>query len=279
MSPTLKTNVASGGDGSYTYSLASGTLPTGTTLDTATGTVSGTPSASGAFTYTIRVTDGNGGSATTSSITGTINPVLAITPTASTNKEVNVAYSQTNVASGGDGSYTYSLASGTLPTGTTLDTATGTVSGTPSASGAFTYTIRVTDGNGGSATTSSITGTINPVLAITPTASTNKEVNVAYSQTNVASGGDGSYTYSLASGTLPTGTTLDTATGTVSGTPSASGAFTYTIRVTDGNGGSATTSSITGTINPVLAITPTASTNKEVNVAYSQTKRSQRRRW
>ena len=266
-----QTNVASGGDGSYTYSLASGTLPTGTTLDTATGTVSGTPSASGAFTYTIRVTDGNGGSATTSSITGTINPVLAITPTASTNKEVNVAYSQTNVASGGDGSYTYSLASGTLPTGTTLDTATGTVSGTPSASGAFTYTIRVTDGNGGSATTSSITGTINPVLAITPTASTNKEVNVAYSQTNVASGGDGSYTYSLASGTLPTGTTLDTATGTVSGTPSASGAFTYTIRVTDGNGGSATTSSITGTINPVLAITPTASTNKEVNVAYSQT--------
>ena len=266
-----QTNAASGGNGAYTYSIASGAVPAGTTISSVTGTVSGTPTTAGAFSYTVRVVDTNGGSQTTSTISGTISPQLAITPTASTFTEVGVSYSQTNAASGGNGAYTYSIASGAVPAGTTISSVTGTVSGTPTTAGAFSYTVRVVDTNGGSQTTSTISGTISPQLAITPTASTFTEVGVSYSQTNAASGGNGAYTYSIASGAVPAGTTISSVTGTVSGTPTTAGAFSYTVRVVDTNGGSQTTSTISGTISPQLAITPTASTFTEVGVSYSQT--------
>jgi hypothetical protein len=68
---------------------------------------------------------------------------LAATPSGST--QVGVSYSQTNVASGGTGPYTYSVSAGSLPTSTTLNTSTGTVSGTPTVAAAFSYAITVTD--------------------------------------------------------------------------------------------------------------------------------------
>ena len=184
-----------------------------------------------------------------------MSPQLAIAPTASTFTEVGVAYSQTNAASGGNGVYTYSLASGTLPAGTTLDTGTGTVSGTPTTAGAFSYAIGVLDTNGGSATTTTTSGTMSPQLAIVGTASTFTAVGVAYSQTNVASGGFGAYTYSLSAGTLPAGTILDAVTGTVSGAPIASGAISYTIQVVDTDGGSQTTTT-SGAITTLRATSP-----------------------
>lgn len=61
-------------------------------------------------------------------------------------------YSETISAQGGTGPYTFSLLSGSLPTGTTLNTSTGVISGTTSAAGTFSFTIGVTDslGNTGS---------------------------------------------------------------------------------------------------------------------------------
>ncbi len=264
-----QTNVASGGTTPYVYSLASGTLPAGTSLDTSTGTVSGTPTAAGPFNYTIKITDAAAAFAQASS-SGTIAPgPLAITPTASTITQVGQSYSQTNVASGGTGPYVYSLTSGSLPAGTSLDTSNGTVSGTPTTQGFFSYTIRVTDGASAFAQASS-SGTIAPALTLTSTPSANAQVGQAYSQTNVASGGTTPYVYSLASGTLPAGTSLDTSTGTVSGTPTAAGPFNYTIKVTDAAAAFAQASS-SGTIAPgPLAITPTASTITQVGQSYSQ---------
>jgi large repetitive protein len=239
--PYSQTNVGSGGTAPYTYSVA-GALPDGTTLNASTGTVSGAPRMAGAFSYTINITEscGCGWSQTTRAVvTGTIAPpLLAITPTASTTIEVGQPYLQTNVASGGTAPYTYSVPSGsTLPPGTTLDTKTGTVSGTPTTAGAFSYTIQVTDSGDPvrTATTPPVTGTIlPPKLTIIWRPSATTRVGQSYSQTNVASGGTPPYKYSVAKdGTLPAGTTLDTSTGTVSGTASAAGAFTYTIEAKD----------------------------------------------
>ena len=92
-----------------------------------------------------------------------LRPLLTITPTASATIQVGQSYAQTNVASGGTPSYVYSLASGALPAGTTLNTSTGTVSGTPTTSGAFSYAIKVTDSGtptAQTATTTTVSGRI-----------------------------------------------------------------------------------------------------------------------
>ena len=268
-----QTNAASGGTTPYTFSLASGALPAGTTLNTSTGTVSGTPTTAGAFSYTIKVTDSGSPAqtATTTTVSGTIAPpTLSISPTASATTQVGQSYSQTNAASGGTTPYTFSLASGALPAGTTLSTSTGTVSGTPTTAGAFSYTIKVTDSGSPAqtATTTTVSGTIAPsTLSISPTASATTQVGQNYSQTNAASGGTTPYTFSLASGALPAGTTLNTSTGTVSGTPTTAGAFSYTIKVTDSGSPAqtATTTTVSGTIAPsTLSISPTASATTQV---------------
>jgi hypothetical protein len=55
------------------------------------------------------------------------------------------AYSQTLTDAGGTGPYTWSLASGTLPPGLSLDPTTGAISGTPVATGTSDFTIELTD--------------------------------------------------------------------------------------------------------------------------------------
>lgn len=57
------------------------------------------------------------------------------------------AYSETIGAQGGTTPYTYATSGGALPTGTTLNSATGVISGTPSAAGTFSFNITVTDAN------------------------------------------------------------------------------------------------------------------------------------
>ena len=247
-------NITTGGIEPYTYSVVDGQLPDGTNLNTSTGAVSGTPSTPGAFSYTIQVT-GALGTTDTASTSGTIATQLVITPTASPDNQVGIAYLQTNVANDGTAPYTFSVASGgSIPAGTTLNTATGTVSGSPTTAGAYSYTINVTDSDGGSETTPAITGTIAGPVGLTATPSTYTEVNVNYSQTNVATNGTAPFHYTLDSGTLPAGTTLDPNTGTVSGTPSVAGPFSYVIVVTDGDNAMAIAAT-SGTMNAALSTT------------------------
>jgi len=175
---------------------------------------------------------------------------LSISPSSniSVTGEVNVPYSQQNTASGGIPPYYYLVFSGTLPSGTTLN-ATGVVSGIPTSPGSFSYQIEVFDALGDTAITATITATIVSALTITPSSNiyVTGEVNVPYSQQNTASGGVTPYTYSVFSGTLPFGTTLN-ATGLVSGIPTSPGTFSYQIRVGDVGGNTADTGTITATV-------------------------------
>src|ERR1700680_3481648 len=227
----------------------------------ANGTInSAIPTAAGTSTFTVKVTDSLGNTATSSSLSITINGALVITPPAFPTGNVGVSYpAKTFTASGGSGSgYTYALASGALPNPMTLG-ANGTINiATPTAAGTSTFTVKVTDSLGNTATSSSLSITIDPALVITPPSFPTGIVGVSYpAETFTATGGSGSgYTYALASGALPSPMTLG-ANGTIaSATPTVSGTFTFTVKVTDSLGSTTTTGQLSITVNGALAITP-----------------------
>jgi len=221
-----------GGDGHNTFSIV-GTLPAGLHFDSTTGRVYGTPTASGNFS--VAVTDGHGQSATgTCAITIVAGPSL--TCAAINSGEVGVPI-DTGVmtVTGGDGHNTFSIV-GTLPAGLHFDTTTGRVYGTPTASGNFS--VAVTDGHGQSATgTCAINIIAGPALACSGTsaATVNKSFDSGPMQ---VSGGSGNYTFFVASGAIPSGLTLNTSNGEVTGTATVSGSFSIGVR--DARGGVAT---------------------------------------
>lgn len=134
----------------YTYSVSSGTLPPGLTLNPATGAITGSPSAIGTFNFTIRATDTNGCfgvRAYSIVIAAAACPAILMGPPGLPAGQIGFAYSQVVAASGGVAPYTYAL-TGTLPTGLSLNAATGAITGVPTTAGIFNFTITATDSNG-----------------------------------------------------------------------------------------------------------------------------------
>jgi hypothetical protein len=101
----------------------------------------------------------------------TATSALSITaPTTGLSATNGAAYSLTLAASGGQSPYTYAIASGSLPTGLTLNSSTGVISGTTSGPGASnSITVRATDANDGTAITASFAITNTPQVCATST--------------------------------------------------------------------------------------------------------------
>ncbi len=142
---------ATGGVPPYTWSLAAGSLPTGLTLATASGTINGTPTAPGTYPFTAQVTDSNGSRATASlsiTVVAASRP-LTITNTFLSSATVGSTYSQTLAVAGTDTApNTWTITAGSLPTGLSLTPATGAISGTPTTTGSYNFTVKVTDSAG-----------------------------------------------------------------------------------------------------------------------------------
>src|SRR5262249_56052829 len=79
----------------------------------------------------------------------TVNPytTLSRTPATLSNATANSAYSATLSATGGSGTYTFAVTTGSLPSWLALNTSTGVLSGTPTTTGTSNFTITATDGN------------------------------------------------------------------------------------------------------------------------------------
>ena len=265
---------ANGGTTPYTFAVTSGTLPTGLTLNTNTGVIGGTPAAIGTFNFTITATDANSFSGN-QPYTVTINaiPTITITPSTLTDPTLTVAYSQTLSGNGGTGPYTFAVSSGTLPTGLSVNSSTGVISGTPGATGTFNFTITATDANSFTGNQPyTVTVAITPTITLTPSTLPNPTLAVSYSQTLSGNGGTGPYTFAVSSGALPTGFSLNSSTGVISGTPSATGIFNFTITATDANSFSGNQPyTLTITTKPIITITPTTLPNPTLGVDYSQT--------
>lgn len=164
------------------------------------------------------------------------------------------AFSQTVTASGGTAPYAYTVIAGALPTGLALNGSTGAITGTPTVAGGYDFTIGATDANSQTGSRR-YTGTVGTAaITISPSAMPAMTQGQAVSQAFTASGGSGGYTWTLDSGALPAGLSLNGATGVVFGTPTGSGAYVFTLRATDayGNSGTQTLSgSITADPYPV----------------------------
>jgi hypothetical protein len=216
--------------GSYSFSVSSGALPPGLTLNAATGAITGTPAVSGSFNFTI--TASAGGCAASQNYTVAIAcATISLSPAALPSGQAGIAYSQTiNVTPAG--SYTFTLITGSLPAGLTLTSSTGEISGLPMVTGSSTFTVKAQSATGCNATQSYTLAINCPSVTLTPASLPSGTTGTPYSQTVAASPAGGGYIYSITSGSLPAGLSLNLATGVLSGTPSASGTSTFTVTAT-----------------------------------------------
>ncbi len=272
-----QTLTASGGTGPYSFAITAGAVPAGLSLSPS-GVLSGTPTAAGSFNFTVTASDSSpfpGPFAGSRAYTLTVGaPTLSLTPATLPGGTRTVLYPTTNVtASGGTAPYTYAITAGALPGGLALTTA-GVLSGTPTATGSFNFTVTATD---------SSTGTGPFTVSRAYTVAVADAVPVANNSTHTVAYGSSSNAVPLnITGGAATSVTIGTAashgsasaTGaTIQYTPTAgyAGPDSFTYTATNGSGTSAP-ATVTLTVSPpTIAITPAGPLSATVGNAYSQT--------
>jgi len=235
------------------------TLPAGLTMNSSTGVVSGTPTASSvASNYTVTVSDG--ATSATATITIAVSGTATLSPgTQTVTGRVGAAITATTAfTSTGLGTRYFSIAPA-LPAGLVFSSSTGVLSGTATAAKeATTYVVTAADGTNYAVATMRLTISAVPVMTpasqsvsgVVGTAIATTSVLVAPTLTDTS--GTKTFTVSPA---LPAGLTLNATTGAVSGTPTAvSTQTTYIVTSTDG------TNFATSTLTVVVAATTTTTT-------------------
>ena len=231
------TFAASGGTGPYCYAVSAGALPPGLTLNSGSGSLSGSPSAAGTFEFTISATMSNActGTRSYSLLVRPACPLIAVTPSRPPDARTDQAYSQALSATAGTAPFTFALTAGALPSGITLGSS-GLLSGTPSATGTFTFTVHVTDAEL-CAGSQPCTLTVRPpcvALGVRPTGLPDTWVGDDYHATLTTLHGTAPFTWAVHSGSLPDGLVLD-ASGALHGSPTTTGSYTFAVTVFDQN--------------------------------------------
>ncbi|GAA0833223.1 fibronectin type III domain-containing protein [Streptosporangium amethystogenes subsp. fukuiense] len=229
------------------------------TTQAVTGLTPGT-----SYRFTVAAVNAAGsGTPSDSSATVVPNSAPAFTFAAPPAGEVNVSYSVPLTVSGGTAPYTWSVSAGGLPPGLTLNAFTGVLSGTPTAGGAYSFSVKTLDAlNQGDTRTVSLT--IAALPAFTFPAPPAGQVGVSYSVPLTVSGGVTPYTWSVSAGSLPPGLTLNASTGVLSGTPTTTGSSPVTFRVVDAAGLAATQSATLVMVAGPLVMVKTANASSVV---------------
>jgi sugar lactone lactonase YvrE len=242
--------LATGGTQPYTW--YTGSLPPGLALNSSTGEISGTPTASGTFTFGVGVYDSSSPTQSASAtmtvlitqssslaIVTSVLPSGYVGSTYNTTETSPISYLEVLQANGGTPPYAWSITSGGLPPGLTLATSTGVISGVPTSTGSYTLGVTVQDSGSGSAAQTYAAPPMAIAIGPSPLVTTPAvvlpygNIGTTYSQNLQATGGTGTYAWSLASGSLPPGLSLSASTGAISGSPYQGGSFSFGVTVSD----------------------------------------------
>jgi hypothetical protein len=241
-----------------TLSYFSPNLPSGLSLDPATGTISGSPTnaAVGVNTITVIATDGKGETATGGfklTVSNTNDAPVVVTPISDRTATEDSLFSA-NISGNfkdpdlGD---TLTYAATNLPDGVSIDSATGVISGTPTnaAVGPNAITVTANDGKGGTVSNSFTLTVMNvndapTVSSVIPDQLATEDIPFSYNVSKHFADIDKGDTLSFFAHGLPDGLSLDAGTGLISGAPTnaAVGTSSVTVTASDGKGGIVTDS-------------------------------------
>ena len=223
----------SGGSAPYQFSTIWGQIPPGLTLNSSTGSISGTPVLPGTYNFSIGATD------LPKADSGDHRFTIVVAQGTPTNIKVSISPTSASVAAGATQQFTASV-TGTSNVQVHWQTTAGSISSNglltaPTTGTSLTVTaMSVADPTKTASAAVSITaggGNGNPT--ITTTSIPGATSGTPYSTTLVATGGTTPYTWSISSGSLPSGVTLSSSTGAIAGTTSQTGTYTFTAKVTD----------------------------------------------
>ncbi|HEX9020490.1 MAG TPA: Ig domain-containing protein, partial [Nitrospirota bacterium] len=250
---------ASGGTGNgYTWSISAGSLPPGLSIgviSTPTTTISGIPTASGIYTFTVQARD-SGGNTDTKNYSITVNAAkVTISPSLTSPLQDGyvgtyyLLYQNTAVISACSSTYIWQVSSGAMPPGLSLSSDPGGdlwISGYPSTAGTYNFTLQVQDSQNNTASRS-FSLTIYPApsqIQITTGSplqgGTAGQFYYSYIFTPPSSPGGYPFTWSITSGSLPPGMYFwywgsdnvgQWSYAEVYGTPTAAGTYTFTVQV------------------------------------------------
>jgi hypothetical protein len=203
----------------------------------------------------------------TAGLSITVDSVLTITTTSLPVGALGVPYFGVVNSGGATGTFTWAQTSGTLPAGLSLSSSTSdsiVISGTPTALGASTFTLQVTDSSG-TVASQSLSITINPAppLSVATRSLSAGTVGASYSQTLQAASGKTPYTWAITAGSLPAGLGLTGAV--ISGIPTTAGTSNFTVQVTD----STTPTPQTASAGLTITVNPSTANNAELDGNYA----------
>ncbi len=254
-----------GGTLPYTWAFNSdsgGSLPPGLSLSSG-GSLSGTPTTTGTYTFGIFVNDSSGNGFGSGTFTVSISPCMpTVTPASPLpSAEVGINYTQSFMTSGCTGT-TYSFTqSGTFPPGLNLSP-TGILSGQPNKAGSYSFNVAVFDANNRLVADPPYALVVVAAPSITTTSPLPAGiVGVPYGPITIMVNG-GTTPYGFSRRNFPPGLTMD-GNGVISGTPTTAGSFTLYVTVTDHAGVSTPETGFSLTItaaNPLLQVTPSSLT-------------------
>lgn len=227
------TLTAAGGVAPLTWAVTAGALPDGLTLATS-GVISGAATAPADATFTVTVTDAVGTRASAQLTLRSAYPAFSVGAQSLLSPMAGQPYNGQLRATGGGSPVTWAVTAGTLPDGISL-APDGALSGTATTEGDSTFTVEATDKFGQRATREIRLTVVPNALEVLSTAFAGR-ANVAFSETLEVRGGRAPYSWTITSGSLPAGLTLDGATGTISGAPTTAGSRDVTFQVRDADG-------------------------------------------